>query len=99
MEDMSVEGTSTEMYKEVGISSDFTTCPKEPEKWNIFSHISKQKMSQSSTIAATLDGDPVSPKGAGRKEYLPSSSHQTVAPPDGEPWGDSYGKMRDTGPS
>ena len=73
------------MYKEVGISFNFTTCPKESEKWNIFSHISKQKMSQSSTIAATLDGELVSPKEAGRKEYLPSSSHQTVDPPDGEP--------------
>lgn len=96
---MSVEDTSTEMYKEVGISSNFITYPKEPEKCNIFSRISKQKMSQSSTIAATLDGELVSAKEAGRKEYLLSSSHQTVAPPDGEPWGDSYGKIRDTGPS
>ena len=43
MEDMSVE--DMEMCKEAGIFSNFTTYPKEPEKWNIFSHISKQKLS------------------------------------------------------
>ena len=83
MEDMSVE--DMEMCKEAGIFSNFTTYPKEPEKWNIFSHISKQNLSQSSTIAATLDSELVSPKETGRKEHLPSSSHQTVATPYGEP--------------
>ena len=85
MEDMSVEDTPMKMCKEAGIFSNFTTHPKEPQKWNIFSHISKQKLSQSSKIAATLDSELVSPKETGRKEYLPSSSRQTVATPYGEP--------------
>ena len=43
-------------------------------------------MSQSSAIAA-LQGELVSPEGTqkGNKEYLPSSSHQTAASPNGEP--------------
>ena len=43
--------------------------------------ISKQRMSQSSAIADTTDGELVSPVEPGRREYLPSSSHQTVAAP------------------
>ena len=33
------------------------------EKWNISCHISKQRMSQSSAIAATMEGELVSPEG------------------------------------
>ena len=33
------------------------------EKWNIFCHISKQRMSQSSAIAATTDGELMRPGG------------------------------------
>ena len=33
------------------------------EKWNICCHISKQRMPQSSAIAATTDGKQVSPEG------------------------------------
>ena len=50
-------------------------------KWNIPCHISKQRMSQSSTIAA-LQREPVSPEETqGWKEYLPSSRPQTAATP------------------
>ena len=35
-----------------------------PEKWNISCHISKQRMSQPSAIAATTDGELVSPEEA-----------------------------------
>ena len=61
------------------------------EKWNTACHISKQRMSQSSAIAATSDGALVSPEGTqeGNEEYLPSSSHQTAATPYTEPWGNS----------
>ena len=56
------------------------------DKWNVACHISKQRMSQSSAIVATVDGELVSPEGTqeGNKEYLPSSS-QTAATPHGEP--------------
>ena len=48
------------------------------------------RMSQSPAIAATTDGELVRPGGnSGRKEYLPSSSHQTTATPHGEPWASS----------
>ena len=60
--------------------------PHEIEKWNIACHISKQKMSQSSVIAATTNGELVSPEETQEgKEYLPSSSPQTEATPQGEP--------------
>ena len=57
------------------------------EKWNISCHVSKQRMSQSSAIAATSNGELVSPEGTqeGNKEYLPPSSHQTAATPYAEP--------------
>ena len=44
----------------------------EIEKWNIASHISKQRMSHSSVVAATSYGELVSPEGTqdGNKEYL-----------------------------
>ena len=52
------------------------------EKWSISCHISKQRMSQLSAIAATRDSETVSPKGTQEEEeYLASSSHQTVAAP------------------
>ena len=40
-------------------------------------------------IVADSDDELVSPEGTqeGNKEYLPSSSHQTAATSDGEPWG------------
>ena len=56
------------------------------EKWNIACHISKQRTLQSSEIAATTDGELVTPEGTQEgKEYLPSSSHQTAATLHGEP--------------
>ena len=56
-----------------------------PEKCYISCHISKQKMSQSSEIAATI-GELVSTEGTQEgEEYLPSNSHQTAATPHGEP--------------
>ena len=59
-------------------------------QWNISCHISEQRMSQSSAIAATAEGELVSPEGTQkRKEYLPSSSPQTAATPCGEPCGNS----------
>ena len=46
-------------------------------------------MSESSAIAS-VQHEPVSPKGAGEgEEYLPSSSRQIVATPYGEPQGSS----------
>ena len=56
--------------------------------------VSKQKMSQSSAIAATSKGEQVSPEGAqeGHREHLPSNSHQTAATPDSEPRGNSGGE-------
>ena len=43
-------------------------------------------MSQSSVIAATMDGELVSLEGTQEgKEYLLSSSHQTAAAPQSEP--------------
>ena len=72
------------------------------EKRNISWHVSKQRMSPSChqrlqppwVIAATLEGEPLSPEGTqeGRKDYLPSSSHQTAATPQGEPQGGSGGE-------
>lgn len=56
----------------------FTFCL---EKWNIACCISKPKMAQLSAITAIADGELVSPEGTGRKEHLPSSSHQTAATP------------------
>ena len=56
------------------------------DKWNIACHISKQRMSHSSAIAATMDIKLVNPELIQEgKEYLPSSSHQTAATPHGEP--------------
>ena len=55
---------------------------KSTEKWNISCRISKQRTSQSLEIAATSDGELVSPEGTQEgKEYLPPSSHQTAATP------------------
>ena len=45
-------------------------------------------MSQTPAITPTVnDGEPGG--NSGRKEYLPSSSHQTAATPYREPWGNS----------
>ena len=49
------------------------------EKWNICCHISKQRMSLLLESAGTTKGELVSPEGT-QEEYLPSRSHQTVAP-------------------
>ena len=57
-----------------------------PDKWNIACHISKQRMSQSSVITATAYGELLNPEGTQEgKEYLLSSSHQTIATPHREP--------------
>ena len=57
------------------------------EKWNIFCHISKQRMSQSPAITATTEGEPEETQEG--NEYLSSSSHQTAATPHSEPRGNS----------
>ena len=57
------------------------------EKWNIFCHISKQRMSQTPAITATTEGEPEETQEG--NEYLPSSSHQTAATPHSEPRGNS----------
>ena len=45
-------------------------------------------MSESSAIAAIMDGELVSPeRNSGSKEYLPSSSHQSAGTLYSEPWG------------
>ena len=49
------------------------------KKWNICCHISKQRMSLLLESAGTTKGVLVSPEGT-QEEYLPSRSHQTVAP-------------------
>ena len=46
-------------------------------------------MAQLSAITAIADGELVSPEGTGRKEHLPSSSHQTAATPYSESQGSS----------
>ena len=46
------------------------------EKWNIFCHISKQRMSQTPAITATTEGEPEETQEG--NEYLPPSSHQTA---------------------
>ena len=51
--------------------------------------ISKQRLSPSSAIAAFQRWAVYPWHNSGRKDYLPSSSHQTVATPYGEPWGNS----------
>ena len=55
------------------------------EKWNIVCRLSKQRMSQSSAIAVLQQraGEPEQSQEG--KEYLPSSSLQSVATPRGEP--------------
>lgn len=54
------------------------------KKWNICCHISKQRMSLLLESAGTTKGELVSPE-ATQEEYLPSRSHQTVAPTYDEP--------------
>ena len=58
------------------------------EKQNICCHTSKQRMSQSSAIAA-LQYEPVSPEDTQEEEYLLSSSHQTASTLYSEPRGNS----------
>ena len=59
------------------------------EKQNISCHTSKQRMSQSSAIAA-LQSEPVSPEDTQEEEeYLLSSSHQTATTLYSEPRGNS----------
>ena len=68
-----------------------------PGIWNISCHISEPRMSQSLAIAATTDGELVSPEGTQEgREYLPSSRHQAVATPHNEPGGNSG--CENTGP-
>ena len=48
---------------------------------------------------AALQYELVNPEGTQEsKEYLPSSSHRTVATPDGEPRGNSGCEVQDSGP-
>ena len=62
------------------------------EKWNISCHTRKQKISQSSAIAA-LQWEPVSPEGTqGQGVYLLSSSHQPGATTSDKPWGTQKGR-------
>ena len=62
---------------------------KTSEKWNISCHTSTQRMSQSLAIAATTDGEPVSPEetqegkntchlAAIRLQPLPTVSHEKI---------------------
>ena len=62
------------------------------EKYSISFHISEQRMSQSSVIIVTTDGELMNSVGTqeGNKNYLPSNSHQTAAAtPSSKPWGNS----------
>ena len=50
----------------------FLLNPMSSEKWNISCQISRQRMSQSSVIAAPKDGEPLSPTGT-PKERMPAT--------------------------